>query len=76
MDSWKRVGLGSWLAEMLVRKPKTLVAIALANKMARILWAILKIRESYRVPAAACPDKLLENTGSERSAESVRENDR
>ena len=32
---------GSWLAKMLARKPRMLVAIALANKMARGLWAML-----------------------------------
>jgi len=30
---------GSWLAQMLARKPKMLVTVALANKMARIVWA-------------------------------------
>ncbi|MGP6088071.1 transposase [Antarctobacter jejuensis] len=29
---------GSWLARMLARKPKMLVAVALANKMARTAW--------------------------------------
>ena len=32
---------GSWLAQMLARKPKMLVTVALANKMARIIWALL-----------------------------------
>lgn len=31
----------SWLARMLKRKPKMLVAIALANKMARAIWAMI-----------------------------------
>ena len=44
---------GSWLEGMLARKPKMLVAIALANKMARSLWAMLKNEEDYRVPAMA-----------------------
>ncbi|MCQ1769627.1 IS110 family transposase [Neorhizobium galegae] len=39
---------GSWLARMLMRKPKMLVAIALANKMARKIWAMLKKQEDYR----------------------------
>lgn len=30
---------GSWLARMLVRNPKMLVAVALANRMARTAWA-------------------------------------
>jgi transposase len=44
---------GSWLARMLSRKPRMLVAIALANKMARSVWAMLTKEEDYRVPAAA-----------------------
>jgi transposase len=39
---------GSWLGRMLMRKPKMLVAIALANKMARTIWAMLTKREDYR----------------------------
>ena len=42
---------GSWLAKMLSRKPKMLVAIALANKMARQIWAMLTKNEDYRDPA-------------------------
>lgn len=44
---------GSWLAKMLARKPKMLVAIALANKMARQIWAMLTKNEDYRDPALA-----------------------
>jgi transposase len=43
---------GTWLAVMLARKPKMLVAIALANKMARSLWAMMRRNEEYKVPAA------------------------
>jgi transposase len=44
---------GSWLHRMLARKPRMLVAIALANKMARSIWAMLAKDEDYRVPVAA-----------------------
>lgn len=44
---------GSWLASMVARKPRLLVAIALANKMARTIWAMLTKNEDYRVPAQA-----------------------
>ncbi len=44
---------GSWLANMLARKPKMLVAIALANKMARGIWAMMRRGENYRIPAVA-----------------------
>src|SRR6516162_8003551 len=44
---------GSWLAQMLARKPKMLVTVALANKMARIIWALLVKGGTYRTPTAA-----------------------
>ena len=36
-----------WLAELLKRKPPKLAAIALANKMARIAWKMMRTGESY-----------------------------
>jgi transposase len=44
---------GSWLARMLSRKPPLLVRVALANKMARIVWAVMVKGEDYRAPAVA-----------------------
>jgi transposase len=44
---------GSWLQRMLARKPKKLAAIALANKMARSVWAMLAKGEDFRVPVVA-----------------------
>lgn len=44
---------GPWLQRMLARKPRRVVAIALANKMARRLWAMLVKHEDYRDPAIA-----------------------
>ena len=41
---------GSWLARMLARKPKLVVAVALANKNARIAWALMAKGGVYRVP--------------------------
>ena len=46
----KEAAEGSWLAKMMVRKPRMLVAVALANKMARGIWAMLTKGEDYRVP--------------------------
>lgn len=43
----------TWLGKMMLRKPRILVAIALANKMARRIWAMLTKNESYRDPAMA-----------------------
>ena len=44
---------GSWLEQMLARKPRMLVTVALANQMARIIWALLVKQENYRAPVAA-----------------------
>jgi len=44
---------GSWLEQMLARKPRMLVTVALANKTARIVWAMLTSNEDYRAPVAA-----------------------
>ena len=38
---------------MLARKPRMLVSVALANKTARIIWALLMSKEDYRAPVAA-----------------------
>jgi transposase len=44
---------GTWLARMIGRKPKIVVAIALANKIARAIWAMLTKQENYREPKMA-----------------------
>jgi hypothetical protein len=44
---------GSWLEQMPARKPRMLVTVALANKMARIIWALLVKQENYGAPVAA-----------------------
>ena len=49
----KSIQEGSWLARMLHRQPLMLVAIALANKMARAIWAMMTKKEDYRDPARA-----------------------
>jgi transposase len=43
---------GSWLEQMMARKPRMLVTVALANKTARIVWAVLTKNEDYRAPVA------------------------
>jgi transposase len=40
-----------WVMKLLGRRPAKVVAVALANKMARIAWAILAKGETYRAPA-------------------------
>ena len=44
---------GSWLARMMSKKPRMLVAIALANRIARIAWALMAKGGVYTSPAAA-----------------------
>lgn len=44
---------GTWLGRMMARKPKMLVAVALANRMARTAWALLRKGEDYKDPAMA-----------------------
>ena len=38
----------AWLLALLERKPRKLAAVALANKMARIVWAMMTSGEAYR----------------------------
>ena len=42
-----------WLLSLLERKPRKLAAVALANKMARVAWAMMASGETYRQPAGA-----------------------
>ena len=39
-----------WVTELLGRRPTKIVAVALANKMARTAWAVLAKGETYRAP--------------------------
>jgi len=38
-----------WVTQLLARKPAKVVAVAIANKTARIAWAVLTKKEIYRV---------------------------
>jgi len=42
-----------WVTELLGRRPARVVAVALANKMARIAWAVLAKGKPYRSPTRA-----------------------
>ena len=51
---------GAWLRGVLGRRPARLATVALANKMARIAWALMTRKEDYRphgrIVAAVAPD--------------------
>ena len=56
--NWASRGHGrqnEWLTKMLARKPRMVVAIALANKMARAVWAMQTKKENYRMTAVDSP---------------------
>ena len=44
---------GSWMARMIARKPPMLVRVALANKMARVIGALMARGGVYQAPVAA-----------------------
>ncbi len=44
-------GLSEWLAKLASRTHHNVVAVALANKLARIAWAVLAKEERYQPPA-------------------------
>ena len=46
-------GLSTWLAQLTSRTHSNVAAVALANKLARIAWAVLAKNESYRRPVSA-----------------------
>jgi transposase len=43
-------GLSAWLGQLAARAHSNVVAVALANKMARVVWAVLSKGEAYRPP--------------------------
>jgi transposase len=43
---------GEWVRTLLARKPTKLAAVALANKTARIVWAVMMRSEAYQVRKA------------------------
>jgi transposase len=43
----------AWIQGLLAKRPRLVVAVALANKMARIVWAVMARQTTYRIAAAA-----------------------
>jgi transposase len=48
-----RVPIGAWLDRLDARAPKNIVVVAMANKLARIAWAVLSSGNEYRATAVA-----------------------
>jgi transposase len=46
-------GLSAWLAQLAARTHHNIVGVALANKLARMAWAVLAKNEVYRPPILA-----------------------
>ena len=46
------IGHRPWLTALLARRPTKVAAIALANKIARMAWAMMARGERYREPVA------------------------
>lgn len=45
--------LGTWLRGLLARAKRNVVVVALANKLARIVWAVLARRKTFAADPAA-----------------------
>ncbi len=46
-ETWNSAA-GAWVRKILERRPARLATVALANKMARIAWAVMTRSEVYR----------------------------
>ena len=46
---------GTWVRKLLERRPVRLATVALANKMARIAWALMTRNEVYRPTGGSLP---------------------
>lgn len=51
MQARRGVKLPAWVASLMARRPYKVAAVALANKMARTIWALLVKGGTYQAPA-------------------------
>lgn len=49
----KVIRANSWVQGLLAKRPRMVVAVALANKTARIAWAVMRRGTTYKIAAAA-----------------------
>src|SRR5215472_4896704 len=52
-------GPNAWLGQLASRAHTNIVAVALANKMARVAWAVLAKSEAYRPPLLVTPAEAM-----------------
>jgi transposase len=52
-------GLSAWLSQLTSRMHSNVAAVALANKMARVAWAVLAKSEAYRPPLSVSSTEAL-----------------
>jgi transposase len=48
-------GFGQWVRQLELRAPRNKVIVAIANKLARVAWAVLARGLDYRNPPAGAP---------------------
>src|ERR1700724_3084209 len=64
----KQAKTDRWLTSLLSRKPRLVAAVALANKTARVAWAIMSRQDTYPPQWRSNPGQLIRP----RSAESIK----
>jgi transposase len=69
-----RKGASAWLLQLLGRKPRKLAAVALANKMARIAWAMMVRGEAYRRTRRSPPEPRAGAAGVRAAGDEIRSN--
>ena len=69
---YKPEAVDPWLAETCSRKPARLVTVALANKAARVVWAIMVRGGVYRRPAGVDDTRLTAPAGQNTNPEVAR----
>ena len=47
-----RYSIGAWMNALEARAPRNVLVVAMANKLARIAWAVLSSGEDYRPVAS------------------------
>jgi hypothetical protein len=55
-QSWERHGLKAWIEAAKNRLHRNVLAIALANKLARIAWSVLARGRTFEATPAIAPD--------------------